>query len=321
MQIVSFEPVHVPEAAAMFARAFRALRRTAPLLSDRMKDPAEAARRLSEMSAAGAGVAALDGARLIGFLAGWWPIERFRGADRIGAYVPEWAHAATGGDRAAVYRALYRAISARWAAVECDVHAITLLANDRAALDAWFWNGFGLGTVDAVRPMTPINAPPPDGFTVRAGAPADVSALAALDAEHNRHYSMPPVFMAPRTAADPAAWEAFLARPDNTAWLAEDAGGPFGFIRFDANDFDGADAAVPDAGAFISGAYVRSDRRGRGAAAAILDAALRHYGDRGLTCCALDFEAFNPEAASFWMKYFEPVCYSLMRVPEWRPAL
>jgi hypothetical protein len=33
-------------------------------------------------------------------------------------------------------------------------------------------------------------------------------------------------------------------------------------------------------------------------------------------CCAVNFESFNPEAATFWMRYFEPVGLSVMRVPE-----
>jgi hypothetical protein len=48
----------------------------------------------------------------------------------------------------------------------------------------------------------------------------------------------------------------------------------------------------------------------------MLEAALRHYAGAGLTTCAVDFEAFNPEASAFWLRHFTPVCHSLMRVPE-----
>jgi ribosomal protein S18 acetylase RimI-like enzyme len=66
----------------------------------------------------------------------------------------------------------------------------------------------------------------------------------------------------------------------------------------------------------ITGAYVQPAYRGRKAAVALLDAALRDYAQRGFTCCTVNFESFNPEAAAFWMKYFELVGLSLMRVPE-----
>jgi len=313
IEIRAFEPEHAAAAAALFTPSLAVLRRNVPELSPQLPE-AEVAARLAGMT----GFAAVEGRRLVGYLVSWFPIERFRGAARSGAYAPEWAHGVGGGDTARIYRRLYRAAAAQWATAGCDVHAITLLAGDAAALEAWFWSGFGLAVVDAVRPMQPIAVPEPAGFSVRAATLADAPALAALDIEHNRHYSTAPVFMAPRAAGDAAAWELFLAQPGNTTWLSEDGSGPFGFIKFDANDFDGADVARLDSGVFISGAFVLPARRGRGAAAAILNAALRHYAGAGLACCALDFEAFNPEAASFWMRYFTPVCYSLMRVPEWR---
>lgn len=101
----------------------------------------------------------------------------------------------------------------------------------------------------------------------------------------------------------------------NTAWLAQDNDGPFAFMGFDRM-FGHSEVTASTQGVLIRGAYVRATHRRRGAGNAILDAALRHYADSGLACCAVDFEAFNPEAAAFWMRSFTPVCYSLMRVPE-----
>jgi hypothetical protein len=51
----------------------------------------------------------------------------------------------------------------------------------------------------------------------------------------------------------------------------------------------------------------------------MLDAALRDYAARDFRRCSVDFESFNPEAAAFWLRYFEPVCYSVLRVPERQP--
>jgi hypothetical protein len=52
----------------------------------------------------------------------------------------------------------------------------------------------------------------------------------------------------------------------------------------------------------------------------MLDAALRHHAALGMTCCAVDFEAFNPDAAAFWLRHFQPVCLSMMRMPESVPG-
>jgi hypothetical protein len=140
---MQFGREHVSDAAAVFVASFDALRDDVSGLSDALADTAMVAARLADMS----GFAALEDGRLAGYLTSWFPIESFRDADRIGAYAPEWAHGAVGTHRVAISRALYRAASSRWAAAGCDVHAITLLAGDDAIMDAWFWSGFGMGTV------------------------------------------------------------------------------------------------------------------------------------------------------------------------------
>jgi GNAT superfamily N-acetyltransferase len=310
MEIVPFEQVHVLEAAALFVASLEELRREAPALSDVLAERDHVGRKLSAIR----GFAAIRDGQLVGYLTSWFPIERFRGADRVGAFVPEWGHR-TREEDVAVETALYRAAATDWVAAGCSVHAITLLANDRAARETWFHLGFGMGTVDAVRPMEPLHLLPPERFVVRAAVEDDVNALAGLDAEHVRHYAEPPVLMVPPRAFDAEAWRTFLDDRVNTAWLAEDAGGPFGFIRFD-HAFDGSDVLETDDGVFITGAYVRASHRRMGAASAILDAALSHYAAQGLACCAVDYEAFNPEAAAFWPRHFTTTCVSLLRVPE-----
>jgi GNAT superfamily N-acetyltransferase len=312
IRIVPFEGVHVSDAARMFVASLDRLRRGVPALPADLADIDAVCRRLEPMG----GFAAMDGARLAGYLTSWFPIERFRGTDRVGAYSPEWAHGSSGADQRAIDNALYRAASAVWSTAGCDTHAITLLAVDDLELQRWFWSGFGMGTVDAIRGMDPLGAAAPSTFIVRSATAADALSLAALDVEHTRHYHDPPVFMAPRVPDDPDAWSAFLGRAGATAWLAEDDDGPFGFMRF-GREFDASAVVESASGIFISGAYVQPRGRRKGAATALLDAALRHYAATGTTSCAVDFEAFNPEAAAFWPRHFSTVCTSLMRVPEW----
>lgn len=91
---------------------------------------------------------------------------------------------------------------------------------------------------------------------------------------------------------------------------------PAGFLRFDGYDVDGVGVLEGEQTVFINGAYLRPANRGQRATPAMLDAALRDYDDKGFTCCAVNFESFNPEAALFWPRYFDPVCLSLTRIPE-----
>ena len=319
MHIIPFRPDHIPDAANLFAASFRRQREITPALPDTMEHPAHVAELLAGFLRSFQGLVAVEHNRLVGYMS-WLYADQFRGADRRGAYCPEWAHAAANENKAGIYRALYRAASTQWAEAGCQVHAITLLAHDQAAREVWFWNGFGLTVVDAVRPVRPLDGPCSTDLCIRAATGDDAELIALLDAEHWRHYTQPPIFMAAQHARDAAANREFLARPKNSVWLAFEGDTLAGFIRFEGYDFDGVQVVESDQTFCITGAYVRPAYRGRRAAGAMLDAALRDYAGRDFTCCAVNFESFNPEAASSWMRHFEPVCLSVLRVPECSPG-
>lgn len=314
MHIIPFESAHIPQAAALFAERFAALRRRVPILPGTLADPACVEERLGALTG-GQAVAAFDGDRLIGYLGGF-VVDHFRETTRRAAYCPEWGHAVAGDSTRAVYNTLYRAISAQWANEGCDTHCLTLLAGDRDVEQTWFWSGFGMVLLDAIRPLDALDVRPPAGLTVRQAAPQDADALAELDAEHWTHYAQPPVFMVPQPSTDAAEFAALLDDPNNSVWLALDGDTLAGFMRFEGRSHGAAAIVEDDATTAITGAYVRPAYRGRGAAPALLDAALRHYAAQGFARCSVDFESFNPEAAHFWPKYFEPVCVSVLRVPE-----
>lgn len=317
IEIVPFHQELLPAAAALFRQEIEQLRRRVPALPDQVADLSTVMARLTQMMAVYPGVMALAQGEVVGYL-GWWIVEHFRGTDRRGAYCPEWAHGARDGQKQAIYQALYRAAATQWVAQGCQVHAITLLSHNQAAELAWFWQGFGLTVVDAIRPIQPLGVAYPAGLVMRPATTTDVALLVTLDAEHCLHYAQPPVLMAPRAGRDAAAWRHYLAHPQNSVWLALENGHPAGFLAFaGGDDYDGADLLCAPEVVGITGAYVRPAYRGRGVASALLDAALQVYARQGMTSCAVNFESFNPEAALFWPRYFTPVCYSLLRVPEW----
>jgi GNAT superfamily N-acetyltransferase len=314
-QITCFDKDYLPEAAALFVRNFRKLRLSVPEAPSLMEEPERVTTMLAELFASCPGVMALDQGRLLGYM-GWFIVDEFRGTDRKGAYCPEWGHAAAEGIQSNVYRAMYRLAAEQWADQKCQVHAVTLLANDPEAEKVWFWNGFGLTGVDAVRSTQPLGVAGPSDFVIRKSTSADAELLSVLDAEHWMHYSSPPIFMVPHTPGNAAEFSAFIDKPDNSVWLAMDGHNPAGFIQFERVSFGAAQVVQSETTIAITGAYVRPEYRGKKIAAAILNAGLRNYATRGFVRCSVDFESFNPEAVGFWMRYFRLVCLSVVRVPE-----
>ncbi len=321
MEILPFQKKDIPAAAALFIAGFKNLRQKLPMLPDRMENPAIVSGLLDRLLAHSAAVAAYEGDRLLGYL-GWWLVDGFRGSARKAGYVPEWAHAAVDENKPAVIRALYRRAAGAWAKEGCDTHAITLLASDSQATETWFWNGFGMTVVDAVRATHPLNpgaetaAAIPPGFVLRKAAPEDAECLAVLESEHTHHYEQSPVFMVPFSPIDAGEFRRYLAQPDKHAWLVLNGKEPAGYIRFEAKSDGAAEIVTGPGSTACTAAYVRTAYRGRGLSSALLEASQAYFSSQGFHCCSVDFESFNPEAAAFWMRYFEPACFSLVRVPE-----
>jgi ribosomal protein S18 acetylase RimI-like enzyme len=318
MEIQPFEPAFLPQAANLFCEKFKSLRQSVPWVPEALQEPQPVVERLAYLIDQHPAVIALDNGQLVGYLAAWL-IDDFRGSGRKAAYSPEWGHAASLGQEHRVYRALYRIIADLWTASGCQVHAITLLAGDQSAEKTWFWNGFGLVVVDAVRPSHLLGISSSCPFRISKATAREIPILCLLDDEHWRHYTRSPIYMPPRSGWNAAEVDAFLAIPHNSVWLALDGNDPAGFICFSTKHQDSVEILEADSIINITGAYVRPAYRGRGIATHLLDRALQDYARQGFTGCSVDFESANPEAASFWPRYFEPVCYSLLRIPEYLP--
>lgn len=315
MEIMAVEKAWLPEMAALFVQNLRKLRLMIPLLPDRLENVGTVMAMLADLSERCPGVVAVDSGKVIGYML-WLVVDRFRNTERKGAYCPEWGHAAIEERKPQIYRAMYRAAATEWVKAGCQVHALTLLAHDHQAQDIWFWNGFGLVVVDALRELRPLDLAMPTHFSIRQASLADVNALGTLEIEHAYHYTQAPTLMNAYEAQTASALTQFLSEPDNSIWVAMDHQTYAGYMRFDANSDDSVTiVSAPDTIA-NTGAYVRVPYRGQRIAATLLSTALQHYHNLGYQRCSVDFESFNPEAAAFWPRYFNVVCFSLMRMPE-----
>jgi GNAT superfamily N-acetyltransferase len=315
LQIVPFSKHHIPQAAAMFAQAYTSLRAAVPAAPEPMQDPLRAASKLEWLLERSNGLAALEDGKFASYLS-WLLVDDFRDTGVLAAYCPEWSHAALPTHARQVYRALYREAARQWEAAGCITHALTLLAHEPVVIDTWFWNGFGLGTVDAVRPISGYSAPVPDGFSLRRAELVDAEEVSRIDSEHCRHYAEPPVLMVEPSTSSPDEVREFIQQPNSSFWLAWEGDQLAALLKFEQRSFGAASIVAAQDAIAITGAFTRPQVRGRGLLPALLSAGLNHYAGLGFQCCSVDFEAFNPEAAHFWLKYFQPVAYSLLRVPE-----
>lgn len=316
--ITAFRPEYTEQAVSLFLAEFARLRSRIPAVPDTMASPATVTNRLDQLFDHCPGVAAIRQERLVGYL-GWRTIDDFRRTGRRSAYCPAWGHAAIQRDHGQLYQLLYQAACRQWTDAGCQTHAVTLLANDRRAAQTFFFNGFGVTVIDAIRPIDIMNRTTDHGTAVRKTTLADLDALAVLESEHRRHYPRPPILMPERDRNLERIRSGFAETIDST-WLATSGDQAIGFLRFEPNVEGASDIVASPTTAAISDAFVRPAHRTRGVATDLLNAALREYARAGFTRCSVDFESFNPEARAFWLRSFSPVCLSVIRHPEAIPA-
>ncbi len=316
LEVVALAQEHLAPAVDLFCASYREFRRRLPVMPERYERPDVVLPPLRSLASKCPGVAALDDGRLVGYLAGFL-VPNLKGRDS-GVYCPEYGHAVArdaAPERAWIYRKMYESVARTWVSEKCLNHSLTILANDREAVEAWFWSGFGMIVVDMVRGIEPLAPAGREaaGPPVRRAGAADVRSLLPLLQEHELYYTGSPMFMLREPPGEEAEYATMLDDPEVAYLIADDGKTILGFLRIQTSQGD-ASAVVRDPGtAAISGAYVRPVLRGHGFGRALVESAIAWAKERGCSRISLDFEAANLQAARFWPKYFAPACYSLFR--------
>jgi GNAT superfamily N-acetyltransferase len=306
LRVGPFDHAHIEAAARIAADRIARMCALVPIVPA-MK-PTTITPLLERIIEAGPAVVALDGERIVGHLAAWVG----SGHGRHWAFSPEWANATVGPEPRRALEAMYADVAAAWVAAGIRTHIVAVPVGDESTSEALGWLGFGIGTADAVRDLSPIAAAK-TGIACRRASPDDVSTIAALERGLRDHLRRAPVFftLAPeRTVADHLAR---LLEPGVATFLAEDDGRAVAYLRIGPAAHDAA-TVIGDAGtASISGAFTIPDRRGTGIATELLAAAIDWANMAGYERCAVDFESMNVEARRFWMRWFRPVVLSMVR--------
>jgi len=315
VRVVPLDETHLDAASNLFSDDYKRCRKNVPELPESWLDSCVAREKLAHFLIRGSGLCAIVDDRLVGYL-GWYSLQNFRDSGIQAAYVPEWAHAVDDTVKHDVYRMLYRSAAAMWQEQGVKAHVLSYPAGNQWMEQFWFWNGFGLLLIDAVRLLEPLNVAPHDRMVIRKAVFEDADVVLKLETEHWQHYLKAPVLMNPGERITLEEIQTLLSLKDTVYFLAEYDGDVAGMMKFEPRSSGATDFVNNCETIAITGAYVRDAYRGLRIAPVLLDAAIYYYIETGRQYCSVDFESFNPEAAAFWMKYFKPIRYSVYRVPE-----
>ena len=307
--VVPLKEEHITDAAMLVSRRYQGLREQVPTLPPRYAEIDTLLPLLRDITAAGPGVAAFDGGRLTGFLAGWL-IPSFRG--KRSAFSPEWANGADLADSRRIYEEMYTHLAAAWVAEGYGTHLIGTLDNDQDGIIGWHWFGLGMIAADAMRDLRPAQDRDADVDIRRAGL-GDLEQLTTLDEALHQHLAASPTFLPHEEEHDRRYYEAWLQNPAKAVWLAYQGAEAVGYIGMGPASEEASTIIRDEKTTSVEGAFTREGARGGGIGTALLNRALEWARDAGYERCAVDFEPMNPLAARFWLRHFQPVCYTLIR--------
>jgi GNAT superfamily N-acetyltransferase len=312
MAAIRFEPFgerHAEEASALASRSYEGECRHEPALRDD-DAPVALRRAIAGLARTGRGVAAIDGGRLVGYLAFHGPYAGFWGNGN-GCFSPLHGLAVAGPDRARLTSLLFQHAAAPLVAEGADTFAITTWHHDAEVASGLALDGFGMRCTDAIRAIDPpLEIEPIPGVTCREVHWQDAGFLLPLLNGLVRHLRSSPAFVA-ASEFTPEQFADRRERRKTRFFVAEVAGEPVGYLEV-TDDGENVLTTAPDM-RNICGAYLAEGHRGQGIYDNLLAFTLDTLRAEGARRVGVDFETMNPTALGFWTKHFDRYTTSFAR--------
>jgi ribosomal protein S18 acetylase RimI-like enzyme len=306
LELRAFSDEVLAEAGALLADRHRRHREAEPALPRAYEDPAAALEAVEGAwrKAGAAGVVAVSGGRVMGYLIGAAEDEAHWGVNH---WIEVAGHAV---EEPELVRDLYG--HAAQAAFDDgrSRHYALVPGNDAELVDAWFRVGLGQQQAYGIKEVEPTVWP--DG--VRPAEPGDVEALVELAPAISRQHAASPVFSdhAARrldTAADEALRaeiEADVARDDIGMLLVERDGRVVGLFELTPIELAGdgvgghGTLARPEGACYLAFAATDPEARGSGWGLRLTQAAFAWAHDAGYGTMVTDWRVTNLLASRFW---------------------
>lgn len=323
VRIIPMAVAHVEKAFALFLEAYDRERKANPAL------PAEPGRSGDLKSLMGKfaarreypGYVALGGddrstGRIIGFMLPGYAFD-FKGQKAI--IVPEFCHAAPGGDRNRTYQMLYRACAGHWMDGGGQLHLIGHFAHDRELRDILFRLGYGAIIEERVRELAPVKGAGGSAAPLieRAVSPEE---LIPLEREHRLFYPQAPTFITKPVDESSlrSGLEEYLG-PEGALFFANGPKGePSAYMAVGESASEGEGFLLRNTNtAQLKSAFIKETLRGKGVGTALLNRAVEWARQEGYDRMFVEHETANMYGSNFWGKYFDAyLCFAMRYVED-----
>lgn len=301
---------HIHDATMLALTAFAHERERVPALAAEGVSTV-LGRAVADLIQRGTGVAALDGDRLVGYLAFFGPIDGFWNS-APGCFTPLHGMAVSGNARSRLTSLLFQHAAEPMVAKGVEIFSISTYRHDDEVAEALTLGGFGIRLADAIRMVDPpLGVAPVPGIAMREIGWRDAGSLLPLFNGLVRHLRGSPVFVGIDSEYSERQFAELRERRQSRFFVASDGETPVGYLEV-TGDGENVLTTAPDM-VNICGAFLAEEYRGRGIYDGLLDFTLATLRIEGIRRIGVDFETTNPAALHFWTKHFDRYTSSFAR--------
>lgn len=317
MNIITFEPKHLEEAAELLAQRHKQERVDCsflPTVYEQSEMAYKAIKAISEKPLT-EGIVAIENGNIIGYMLGTMLAEDYLGDKSQGwIYLP--AHAAIDPK---IYADMYAVISDNWVREGCLHHFTLVAANNHAVQDEWFSLSFGREQAHGALTFDMLlkKEIKLNDLTIRSPQAQDEAAFREMSNWISKYQTGTPIFA-------PVTLESMNAQTDSFVELLEDDEATM-FLAFKDEklvayhlyypiEADDSDMLHPENAAELVVAATHPEERGSGIGRLLTEYSFQHIKAIGYDYCVTDWRNTNILSARFWPKMgFTPTHYRLAR--------
>lgn len=307
-EVKDMKKKHAEEAARLFSENYRKESERLKWLPDKYQNPEDISTVIRNIVEDSPGIAVFEDGSMKGYMQGL-PLSTFR--EKRSIYIPEWGHAVIDENKKNIYQNMYEHVASRWVKNGYFKHLISFFSSDEKIRETFSWFGFGMTAVDGIRDVSPIDSDYTD-FEIREADVDDAETVHDFRVKMDRYTASSPIFLPYEKKPNRDYYGKYLQKDSTKAWFGMIDDEPVSYILL-GEDSEGAYIIHDEDSININGAYTKEGYRGKGMGTKLLSKAVEWGGEKGYERITIDFEPENILARNFWLKHFEPVCYSMVR--------
>lgn len=264
---------------------------------------------ITELFQNGQGKVALQQGSVIGYIAFWGPWEGCFGNVK-GVFSPLGGSAFGGQDRGKLASRLFQEVAKDLAKDNVFSFALSRYAEDEELGKAFVMNGFGIRCTDAIMKLSKrsIISEQDNELIFRVAQVEDAEEVSMFMRGLVRHLCKSPTFF-PTNIKD---YSIHVSTTDlQRIFVVKDKQKVIGYMQIEneAETFITTHEEIVN----ICGMFILPEYRGMGIAQQLLEYVCKSVEDSGKKYLGVDCETLNPNALSFWGKYFKKYTYSYIR--------